>query len=582
MPTAYPERLKMTARNPAESARRFAGKEDAAIFLGRDAALVRALDALRSMREQGVERLLVVLGASGAGKSSFLRAGLLPRLERDYRRFLPLPAVRPAQGAISGPSGLSVSLETAFRTLNAPTTREEILRRLSQPSGLTTLLPDLQRLARVPDDRDETGPTIVICLDQAEELSTVEGKDEAETLMAILVDGLNSPVPSENARAADPLAILVVGIRSDSFERFQLEPSVQRVQSRLFNLPPISPSDFKSVIEGPAARSTAAGTKLVLDPALTERLLQDTQGQDALPLLAFTLERLYLEHGVDGDLLLSEYETMGGVRGSLEAAVAAAFADPGREPAVPADKLERENRLRRAFIPWLAMIDPQTGERRRRAARWGELPADAHALLDRMIDARLLVRDVRRLDSAEALRKRNDFDRLLGTDGAQYLEACRRRDDAVRKEREGQIERVARAQRWAALLLAAVALVLVVAGARTVAQSREVGRQTALALAIEAERANDSELFDRGVRFGVLAARKTWLSPSVPQAEAQLARAAFASRQMALLRHEKPVRVVLFSPDDTRVVTASDDGEAVIWAWRAYGTFPCCYCTTRI
>jgi hypothetical protein len=203
------------------------------------------------------------------------------------------------------------------------------------------------------------------------------------------------------------------------------------------------------------------------------------------------------------------------------------------------------------------MIDPQTGERRRRAARWGELPADAHALLDRMIEARLLVRDLRRLDSAddeavvievtheallrqwpplvtwldtdadalkaldaarraasewhrnacadgwlthsgerlvaaERLRKRNDFDRLLGTDGAQYLEACRRCDDAVRKEREGQIERVARAQRWAALLLAAVALVLVVAGARTVAQSREVSRQTALALAIEAERANES------------------------------------------------------------------------------------------
>ena len=170
-----------------------------------------------------------------------------------------------------------------------------------------------------------------------------------------------------------------------------------------------------------------------------------------------------------------------------------------------------------------------------------------------------------RLASAEALRKRNDFERLLGTTGAQYLEACRQRDDAVRKERQAQIERVARAQRWAAVLLGAIAVVLLVAGARTVAQSREVGRQTALALAIEAERANDSELFDRGLRLGVLAARKTWLSPSVPQAEAQLARAAFASRQIALLRHEKPVRVVAFSPDDTRVVTASDDGVAAIW-----------------
>ena len=184
--------------------------------------------------------------------------------------------------------------------------RGEILRRLSQSAGLTPLLLDLQRLARAPDDGDEAGPTIVICLDQAEELATVEGGDEAETFLTLLADGLNPPPVSPDARTARPLAMLVAGIRSDSFERFQIEPSVQRVPSRLFNLPPISPSEFKSVIEGPAARSTAAGKKLVLEPALTERLLQDTQGQDALPLLAFTLERLYLDHGADGDLRLAE------------------------------------------------------------------------------------------------------------------------------------------------------------------------------------------------------------------------------------------------------------------------------------
>jgi hypothetical protein len=43
----------------------------------------------------GVKPLLVVLGLSGACKSSFLRAGLLPRLRREDRRFLPLGIVRP-------------------------------------------------------------------------------------------------------------------------------------------------------------------------------------------------------------------------------------------------------------------------------------------------------------------------------------------------------------------------------------------------------------------------------------------------------------------------------------------------------
>jgi hypothetical protein len=51
---------------------------DAAVFFGRDAAIVHALDQLRLVRDRGVERLFVILGASGAGKSSFLRAGLLP------------------------------------------------------------------------------------------------------------------------------------------------------------------------------------------------------------------------------------------------------------------------------------------------------------------------------------------------------------------------------------------------------------------------------------------------------------------------------------------------------------------------
>ena len=60
---------------------------DAAVFFGRDAEILEGLDKLRGMRTAGNEGLFVILGASGAGKSSFLRAGLLPRLARDDRHF---------------------------------------------------------------------------------------------------------------------------------------------------------------------------------------------------------------------------------------------------------------------------------------------------------------------------------------------------------------------------------------------------------------------------------------------------------------------------------------------------------------
>lgn len=58
-------------------------EEDAAVFFGRDAQIVRGLDEVRRLARTGMSRMLVIIGASGSGKSSFLRAGLWPRLKRD-------------------------------------------------------------------------------------------------------------------------------------------------------------------------------------------------------------------------------------------------------------------------------------------------------------------------------------------------------------------------------------------------------------------------------------------------------------------------------------------------------------------
>ncbi len=80
---------------------------DAGIFFGRDAPIVEATDRLRGLRAGAAPRLMVILGASGAGKSSFLRAGLLPRLARDDAQFLPLPLIRPERAALTGENGLA-------------------------------------------------------------------------------------------------------------------------------------------------------------------------------------------------------------------------------------------------------------------------------------------------------------------------------------------------------------------------------------------------------------------------------------------------------------------------------------------
>jgi hypothetical protein len=70
---------------------------------------------LRGLRDAPPPRLLVILGASGAGKSSFMRAGLLPRLERDDLHFLPLPVIRPERAVLTGDTGLIACLEQALK-----------------------------------------------------------------------------------------------------------------------------------------------------------------------------------------------------------------------------------------------------------------------------------------------------------------------------------------------------------------------------------------------------------------------------------------------------------------------------------
>ena len=66
---------------------------DAAIYFGRDDDIRRLLERLNARRVQGGEKLVVVLGGSGSGKSSLLRAGVVPRLKRDPHNWIVLPHV---------------------------------------------------------------------------------------------------------------------------------------------------------------------------------------------------------------------------------------------------------------------------------------------------------------------------------------------------------------------------------------------------------------------------------------------------------------------------------------------------------
>ncbi len=367
--------------------------EDAGIFFGRDGLIVEALDRLRGLREAAPPRLLVILGASGAGKSSFLRAGLLPRLACDDRHFATLPIARPERAVLSGEAGLVASLELALKAVGISRTRADI--RAAVEDGPETLRPLLASLVEAgtpnvgADEADRPKPpTLILPIDQAEELFLAEGAEEGERFLALLSDLLSTDAPAMTA---------VFTIRSDNYEPLQTAKQLDGLRKLPFDLPPMPQGAYAHVIEGPARRLAGTDRALVIEEQLVEALLTDIEeggGKDALPLLAFTLERLYTEHGGDGDLTVAEYQQLGGIKGSIEAAVERALTAAAGNAAIPKDRHARLALLRRGLIPWLAGLDPDTGTPHRRVARLSEIPDEARPLIELLVDQRLLATDV--------------------------------------------------------------------------------------------------------------------------------------------------------------------------------------------
>ncbi len=375
-------------------------ENDAAIFFGRDAEVIRGLDRIRGLSRSGVIRALVIIGASGAGKSSFLRAGLWPRLKRDDRSWIPLPVIRPERGVISGDTGIAraiqgIALEKPFadrlKQEPWPKTRGGITSFLkSGEAGLETILASIREAGRLPALSNETvpAPTLIISIDQGEELFNDEGRDEARLFLKILARALE----------ADPHLFAVVAMRSDALPDLQSDHLMTKIQKDFFPLDAMLEGSYRDVIEGPA--HLAQPTPLKIDPELTHAMLEDVSGQDSLPLLAFTLERLYQQYGGDGDLTFQEYEKLGRVKGAIAAAVNEVLSNGMKQGDVPKDTKAQAALISSAFIPHLARLN-SAGQYIRRIASRDELPVPAIALLEHLCKSRLLVKDRRSLAGRE-------------------------------------------------------------------------------------------------------------------------------------------------------------------------------------
>jgi hypothetical protein len=130
-------------------------------------------------------------------------------------------------------------------------------------------------------------------------------------------------------------------------------------------LPPLSPAAYRDVILKPAAVYSERVRRLIIEPALAEALVRDAVGADALPLLAFTLEKLFFEFGASGELSLERYNSMGGIGDSIDRALAEAQRKAAGSGGA--------DNLRRLIIPGLATWDPAAGAAKRLIANEAEL-----------------------------------------------------------------------------------------------------------------------------------------------------------------------------------------------------------------
>jgi hypothetical protein len=416
---------------------------DAAIFFGREEAISEGLDALQKLRTYGGKGLLMVLGASGSGKSSLVRAGLVPRLRRDAEAWLLLDPFRPRADPFAE---LAIVLAAAFDRQGQARDRQAITEQLraSAAEGSTAgaaLRQQLEELRLLTGNREATA---VVTIDQFEELlagagsAQAEGSPEANRFVAFLRTALEP---------ADGRLVVLGTLRSDFLGTLQGQPALWDLPFDQLLVGPLGAGGYTRIIEGPAE---VAGLKL--EAGLSERMVQETETGDAntgdaLPLLAYTLWKLWEDYGRDdGDLTLAEYTNLGGLVGSVQRAADRVFEAPPLSEA-------QENDLRQSFLA-MTRLNEQN-QYSRKPARWEEMPPGSRGTLQRFVEARLLVsgKENGTIEVAHEALLRN-WERLKGwlDENRAYLLWRQRLDAALAENESSQTllrdKQLAEAERW--------------------------------------------------------------------------------------------------------------------------------------
>jgi eukaryotic-like serine/threonine-protein kinase len=317
-------------------------RHDAADYFGRSTEL----DAI--VAQLDVHPLIPIIGPSGIGKSSFVYAALLPRLSGAGR--WDVCALRPGSSPFHNLASALVS------------------RGDEHPALESSLRTHAGTLASVLHTRAaEHGAPVLLFVDQFEESFTLAAHDAVAFCECLALA----------AQIGEPWRI-VVTIRDDFFHRLTESPAMRSQLGAVLPLAPLASADLRAAVLGPLDN-----VGYTLDPAdLVERIVADVAGQPAcLPLLQFTCQSLWERRNpVARRVLGSEYAAIGGASGALAAHAQRLISElpPAQVPIV------------RALL--LALLHPDgTGRPRLRAELLDGMPPEAAAIVDRLLERRLIV-----------------------------------------------------------------------------------------------------------------------------------------------------------------------------------------------
>ena len=335
--------------------------DDADRFFGRE----DLVDDL--VRRMETSRVLVIAGASGSGKSSVVRAGLVPALRN---------------GAVANSAAWKIDVMTP-----GPRPFDELHYRLERWTGraLSSSPDDLRRnpqLARrlldeALDEQDRAGvsraSSHVLCIDQFEEVFTQMRESGGP---AAFVDALSAMADPVDSRLR-----LIIGVRADFYGRCaQLGWLARRITDNQVLVGPMTRDGMRRAIEEPARLSG-----LRIEPGLVEVVL-DEAGDSAstLPLISHALVETWTRR--DGNALtLEAFRSAGGVAGAIAQSADALF-----EQSLDAAQQDLARRL------FLRLVTPGEGTTdTRRPMPLLELdrhpePVALREVVDRFVDARLL------------------------------------------------------------------------------------------------------------------------------------------------------------------------------------------------